>query len=134
MTQTLEETNKALVLAAFDAAFNQRAPDAYERYWSPTYIQHSAHIPPGRDGLRDLVAAAPPEMRHEAGRVAASGDYVLIHGRFTNIGQAKAWVVVDIVRVADGLLAEHWDVIQDEASQAESKSGNPMFGSHFSAV
>ena len=134
MKQTIEEQNKALVLEAFDAIFNKRDDTAYERYWAPDYIQHSAHIPPGRDGLRGLVTLTPATMRYEHQLVVANGDYVMIYGRFSGIAQPKAWVVVDIVRIAGGLLAEHWDVVQDEASEAESKSGHPMFGNAFSEV
>ena len=108
---TKEQKNKALVLEAFDAAFNRRESDAYERYWSPNYIQHSAHIEPGRDGLKKIISAAPPDMRYEHGIAMAEGDYVMVHGRFSNIGQPKAWITLDIVRVDNGLLAEHWDVI-----------------------
>jgi predicted SnoaL-like aldol condensation-catalyzing enzyme len=129
-----EQKNKELVLEAFHAAFNQRDAGAYERYWSPHYIQHSAHIPPGRDGLKGIIDATPANMKYEHGLIMAEGDFVMVHGRFSNIGIPKAWVTLDIVRVENGLLAEHWDVIQDEASAAESKSGNPMFGDRFSEV
>ncbi|WDF79009.1 nuclear transport factor 2 family protein [Mucilaginibacter sp. KACC 22773] len=134
MEKTIEEKNKSLALEAFDAAFNKRDKAAYERYWSPDYIQHSAHISPGRDGLKELIASAPANMRYEPGLAIAKGDFVMIHGRFTNIGQPKAWVVVDILRIENGLLAEHWDVIQNEATAAESRSGKPMFGDQFSEV
>ena len=134
MQQTNEEKNKALVLEAFNAAFNVRDNNAYERYWSPDYIQHSAHIPPGRDGLRGLIAQCPQDMKYESGLIMAENDYVMVHGRFTNIGQPKGWVTLDIVRIENGLLAEHWDVVQDEASKADSVSGLPMFGDKFSEV
>ena len=61
----------------------------------------------------------------------AEGDYVMLHGRFSGIGQPVNWIVADILRVENGLLAEHWDVIQDEATRAASKSGLPMFGDKF---
>ena len=61
----------------------------------------------------------------------AEGDYVIVHGRFSGFGQPVNWVAADIVRIKDGVLAEHWDVIQDEASRQESKSGLPMFGDTF---
>jgi predicted SnoaL-like aldol condensation-catalyzing enzyme len=131
MTQTAEQL-EALVLDAFDTLFNKRDYAAAERFWSPTYIQHSAHIEPGRDGLFELVKASPPDMRYENALVVANGDYVMLHGRFSNVGQPANWIVVDIVRrIEGGLLAEHWDVIQDEATQEESKSGLPMFGDTF---
>jgi predicted SnoaL-like aldol condensation-catalyzing enzyme len=131
MTQTIEETNKKLVLEAFDTLFNKRDYQAAERFWSPNYIQHSAHIKPGRDGLFDLIRSSPTTLRYEPGTIVAEGDYVIVHGRFTNTGRPKNWIAADVVRVADGLLAEHWDVLQDEATEAESQSGLPMFGTKF---
>jgi predicted SnoaL-like aldol condensation-catalyzing enzyme len=123
MTKTTPEQNKALVLEAFDALFNQRDYDAAARFWSDKYIQHSAHIEPGREGLFKLVRSLPDSLRYE--------HYVIIHGRFSGMGRPAAFVAADVVRIEDGLLAEHWDVLQDEATRAESKSGLPMFGSQF---
>jgi predicted SnoaL-like aldol condensation-catalyzing enzyme len=130
MTQTAEQL-RALVLDAFDTLFNKRDYAAAERFWSPNYIQHSAHIEPGREGLFALVKASPPDMRYENALIVANGDYVMLHGRFTNIGQPANWIAADIVRIEDGLLAEHWDVIQDEATREDSKSGLPMFKEEF---
>lgn len=131
MAKTTEQANKALVLEAFDTLFNKRDYKAAERYWSTNYIQHSAHIKPGRDGLFDLIRGSPASLRYEPGTMVAEGDYVIVHGRFTNTGRPRNWIAADVVRVADGLLAEHWDVLQDEASEAESQSGMPMFGTKF---
>ena len=131
MTQTIEETNKRLVLEAFDTLFNKRDYQAAERFWSPNYVQHSAHIKPGRDGLFELIRSSPATLRYEPGTIVADGDYVIVHGRFTNTGKPRNWIAADVVRVADGLLAEHWDVLQDEATEAESQSGLPMFGTKF---
>ena len=102
--------------------FNQRDYAKAERYWSPHYIQHSAHIAPGREGLFDLIRGLPPSLRHEPGLIVAEGDYVMIHGRFWGEHRPVNWIGVDILRIADGKLAEHWDVLQDEATRAESKS------------
>ena len=131
MEKTREEANKALVLEAFDTLFNKRDYRAAERYWSPNYIQHSAHIKPGRDGLFDLIRSSPAKLRYEPGTIVAEGDYVIVHGRFTNTGRPKNWIAADVVRVANGVLTEHWDVLQDEATEAESESGLPMFGAKF---
>ena len=131
MSRTKQEKNKALVLEAFDTLFNKRNYVAAERYWSPDYIQHSAHIPPGRDGLFNLVKAAPPELRYENHVAAADGDFVLLHGRFTNNARPRAWVAGDVVRVENGVIVEHWDTLQDEVTREESKSGLPMFGNVF---
>ena len=72
-------------------------------------------------------------MRYENSLIMADGNFLMLHGRFTNLGQPAAWIVADIVRLENGRLAEHWDVLQDEATRAESKSGNPMFGISFPA-
>jgi acetyl esterase/lipase/predicted SnoaL-like aldol condensation-catalyzing enzyme len=130
MTAT-EDANKALVLEAFETLFNRRDYAAAEAFWSPDYIQHSAHIAPGRDGLFELVKSLPAELRYEHQLVVARYDHVILHGRFSNLGQPVNWVAADVVRIADGKLAEHWDVIQDEAHQAQSVSGLPMFGDAF---
>jgi predicted SnoaL-like aldol condensation-catalyzing enzyme len=131
MTNTIEETNKALVLDAFDTLFNKRDYEAAARYWSPDYIQHSAHIGPGRDGLFDLIKGIPPTLKYEPGVIIAEGEFVIVHGRFSGFGQPVNWIAADILRVKDGLLVEHWDVIQDEASREQSRSGLPMFGDAF---
>ena len=133
MSQTKQEKNKALVLDAFETLFNKRDYAAAEKYWSPNYIQHSAHIAPGRDGLFNLIRNAPDTLRYEHQLIVAEGDYVIAHGRFSGIGRPVAWIAADIVRIEDGSLVEHWDVLQDEATKAESKSGLPMFGDRFTA-
>jgi predicted SnoaL-like aldol condensation-catalyzing enzyme len=131
MNQTKQERNKALVLEAFDTLFNKRDYVAAERYWSPTYIQHSAHIKPGREGLFDLIKSLPPTLKYESGAIVADGDFIIVHGRFSGFGQPVNWIAADILRIENEILAEHWDVIQDEATRQQSKSGLPMFGDRF---
>jgi predicted SnoaL-like aldol condensation-catalyzing enzyme len=128
---TVQEKNKALVIEAFNTLFNQRDYAAAERFWSPNYIQHSAHIAPGRDGLFNLIKGLPAALKYESSLVVAEGDFVIVHGRFSGIGLPVNWITADIVRMKDGILAEHWDVIQDEATRESSKSGLPMFGDKF---
>jgi predicted SnoaL-like aldol condensation-catalyzing enzyme len=127
---TPTEQNKRLVLDAFDTLFNKRDYARAERLWSPHYIQHSAHIAPGREGLFNLVKTLPPTLKYESGTIVADGDFVMIHGRFSGF-QAVNWIAADILRIEDGILVEHWDVIQDEATEEESKSKAPMFGTSF---
>ena len=129
-TSIKEEQNKALVSESFEAVFNRREMDAFEKYWSPDYIQHSAHILPGKDGLRDLVKSLPAEARYDSSIMMAEGDFVIVHGRYSGI-PGPDWIVVDIIRIEDGKLAEHWDVIQDEATKESSKSGLPMYKDSF---
>jgi predicted SnoaL-like aldol condensation-catalyzing enzyme len=128
--KTSTEQNKKLVLEAFDTLFNKRDYSAAEKLWSPNYIQHSAHIEPGREGLFKLIKSMPPTLKYEHGNIVADGDFVIVHGRFSGF-QPTNWIAADIVRIKDGVLAEHWDVIEDEATKAESKSGLPMFGANF---
>jgi predicted SnoaL-like aldol condensation-catalyzing enzyme len=134
MTQSTAEKNKKIVLKAFDTLFNKRDYAAAERFWSPDYIQHSAHIAPGREGLFDLVKSLPACLRHETGVILAEGDFVILHGRFSGIGLPANWIAADIILLKDGVLVEHWDVVQDEATQDQSKSGRPMFGASFPTV
>src|SRR6266849_4482352 len=95
------------------------------------FIQHSAHIPSGREGLFNLVRGLPDTLRYENHVILAEGDYVVAHGRFSGHGRPRSWIAADVVRFEDGKLAEHWDVLQDEATQAESLSRLPMFGDRF---
>ena len=131
MSDAIQQKNKALVLEAFDTLFNKREYAAAEKFWSPHYIQHSAHIEPGREGLFNLVKSLPPTLKYEPGTIVAEGDFVIAHGRFSNFGLPANWIAADIVRIENEILVEHWDVIQDEASKEQSKSGNPMFGNQF---
>jgi predicted SnoaL-like aldol condensation-catalyzing enzyme len=85
----------------------------------------------GREGLFNLVESTPPTLKYEPGTIVADGDFVMIHGRYSGLGQPVNWIIVDILRIQDGMLVEHWDVIQDEATQEQSKSGLPMFGDKF---
>jgi predicted SnoaL-like aldol condensation-catalyzing enzyme len=131
MSHEIEESNKRLVLEAFDTLFNRRDYAAAEKFWSADYIQHSAHILPGRDGLFNLVKSVPPSLRYESGLVLANQEFVMLHGRFSGTGRPRNWIAADIVRIVNGVLAEHWDVLQDEATRRESQSGRPMFGAEF---
>jgi predicted SnoaL-like aldol condensation-catalyzing enzyme len=128
MGESTAAKNKAIVLEAFETLFNKRDYAAAERFWSPNYIQHSAHIAPGREGLFNLIKSLPPTLKYEPGTIVAEGDFVMVHGRFSGFGQPVNWIAADILRIEDGILVEHWDVIQDEATEQQSKSGLPMFG------
>ena len=92
MIKTTPEQNKTLVLQAFDTLFNKRDYKAAERYWSSNYIQHSAHIAPGRDGLFNLVRSMPPTLKYEPGVIVAENDYVIVHGRFSETGRPRNWI------------------------------------------
>ena len=114
--KTTAEENKRLVLETFDALFNRRDYAAATKFWSPDYIQHSAHIEPGREGLFNLVKTLPSTLTYEAGTIVADEDFVIDHGRFSGFLPVN-WIAADILRIEDGVLVEHWDVIQDEATE-----------------
>jgi predicted SnoaL-like aldol condensation-catalyzing enzyme len=130
MTATLEEKNTALVLEALDTLFNQKDYEKAAQFWSESYVQHSRHVPAGRDGLFGLVRTF-ADARFEYDMVIAKDDFVWVHSRYTNSVNPVALIAVDILRIEDGKLAEHWDVLQDEPTRSESAGGYPMFGDTF---
>jgi predicted SnoaL-like aldol condensation-catalyzing enzyme len=107
------QRNKALVLDAMVSLFQRHDASAVERLYAPHYIQHNPSIPQGRDALQALVASLSPDVVYEPGLIVAEGDLVAIHGRIRGWADAPQ-VVIDLFRVEDGRLAEHWDVLQDE--------------------
>src|SRR5271170_7476721 len=129
--KTTPEQNKKLVIEAFDTLFNKRDYAAAEKFWSPDYIQHSALLEAGRAGLFNLVRSAPAGFCWEHEVIMAEGNLVMLHSRYSGRGTPKNLIAADILRIKDGVFVEHWDVLQDEATQAESKSGLPMFGTSF---
>jgi predicted SnoaL-like aldol condensation-catalyzing enzyme len=96
MKQAIEDKNKALVLKAFDTLFNKRDYAAAEGFWSPDYVQHSAHVAPGRDGLFRLIKSIPATLKYEPGMIVAEGDLVIVHGRFSGFGTLVNWIAGDI--------------------------------------
>jgi predicted SnoaL-like aldol condensation-catalyzing enzyme len=130
MAETLQEKNKALLIEGFETLFNRKDFAGAEKFWSPDYIQHSAHIEPGREGLFALVRALPDGTKWEHGIMMAEGDYVMVHSRYSH-PDGSALVVADIMRIEGSLFLEHWDVMESEASLEESKSKRPMFGDSF---
>src|ERR1700691_4455588 len=86
MSESTPQRNKTFVLEAFETLFNKKDFVAAEKFWSPNYIQHSAHIPPGRDGLFGLVKSGPPAMKYENSLIMAEGDLLMLHGRVSGLG------------------------------------------------
>src|SRR2546423_15658590 len=97
MSETIQEKNKALVLDAFDTLFNKRNYAAAEKYWSPNYIKHSAHIEPGRDGLFNLIKTSPPSLRYEHGLTMTERALVTLKGENSKTGIPANWIVADMV-------------------------------------
>src|SRR5260370_28841166 len=113
MSNSSPERNKAIVLEAFETLFNKRDYGAAERFWSPNYIQHSAHIPPGREGLFNLIRSASKTLHYENQFIIAEGDYVIAHGRFTGLGRPAAWIAAYVIRFVDRHISVRCGVLQD---------------------
>jgi predicted SnoaL-like aldol condensation-catalyzing enzyme len=120
------ERNKALVVEAMTALFQRKDALAVERLYAPDYIQHNPHIPQGRDALQSLVAGLSSDVFYEPGLMVAERNFVAIHGRIRGWAPAPQ-IVVDLFRIEDGKLAEHWDVLQDEVPVTTAPGGTPMF-------
>ncbi len=112
------------VLTAITAAFIDKDFSAIDKYWADTYIQHNPMGPSGSTALKGLLESVAANLRYEIGFAVGEGDIVMVHGRYTGYGP-KPMVGVDIYRVSDGKIAEHWDVLQEETT--ETVSGLPMF-------
>jgi predicted SnoaL-like aldol condensation-catalyzing enzyme len=132
LSQSLQERNKEIAIEAFETLFNKRDYVEAEKFWAADYIQHASHLAQGREGLFKEARELPPDFHWDCDMIAAEGDFVWIHGRYSGRSEPKNWIAVDILKVKDGVFVEHWDVLQDEVSGADSVSGLPMFGESFS--
>ncbi|WP_321911042.1 MULTISPECIES: nuclear transport factor 2 family protein [unclassified Paraburkholderia] len=130
MTTATEAKNTAFVLEALETLFNKKDYEKAAQFWSDAYVQHSRHVPAGRDGLFGLVSSM-GDIRFEYDMVIAKDDFVWVHSRYTSSATPAALIAVDILRIEDGKLVEHWDVLQDEPKRSESAGGYPMFGNAF---
>lgn len=118
------DTAKEIVIKAVTEIFIDGNSDAIDTYFSEDYIQHSPTIKPGREVIKEMFSNMPPNYKYEMGMVIGDGDLVAVHGRLTGFSP-KPLIAVDIFRVEDGLIAEHWDVLQEEI--LDTVSGEPMF-------
>ena len=119
------DSNKSLVLEGIKGVFIDRDPTILDRLFSNDYRQHNPQIPNVTPAIKALLAKLPANFKYEHGLVVAEGDYVTIHGRYVGWGP-KPMVAVDIFRVANGKIAEHWDVLQEEVPAAQTANGNSM--------
>lgn len=123
-TAMAQESNKDLVVKAVTELFSNKDLTAIDRYWADSYMQRNPGLASTSAVLKAALKDMPANMTYEIGMVIAEGDLVAIHGRYTGWGLTPL-IVVDIYRVENGKIAEHWDVGQDEV--LETASGLPMF-------
>ncbi|MGY4928926.1 nuclear transport factor 2 family protein [Streptomyces sp. 900105755] len=126
MTESRTERSKAVVLEFLTTASGSKDFASLDRYVHPDYVQHNPFIPPAKAGLRGFIAGLPDDTRYEPGAIIAEGDLVMVHGRYSG-GPGKPLLGVDIFRSEDGLVVEHWDVLQNEVDARDTVAGNPMF-------
>ncbi|HTE11611.1 MAG TPA: nuclear transport factor 2 family protein [Chitinophagaceae bacterium] len=119
-------TNKELALTAVVDVFNKRDMTAFDKYFTKNYIQHNPLVPDGLEAVRKWVTSLPKDFRYDPGVITESDNIVMIHARLNNL-YGKTYIAVDIFRVENGKLAEHWDVLQEEVPAEKSANGNPMF-------
>ncbi len=122
------ETNKKLVIEFYDKALNQKDFDAAAKYVGPRYVQHNPNVPDGIEALKGLVTMLKekfPNSRNEIKRAIAEGDLVMLHVHSVREPGQRGRAIVDVFRVEDGKIVEHWDVIQDVPEKAANT--NTMF-------
>ena len=121
----MAKSNKEIVLEVLKRAFIDRDPTVVEQYFGANYKQHNPLIPNGSSAVATMIPTL-TSLTYEPGMAVADGDLVMVHGRYTGWGP-KPMVAVDIFRLADGKVVEHWDVMQEEIPAANTASGNAMF-------
>ena len=121
----MTKTNKEIALQALQRAFIDRDPTVVDQYFSANYKQHNPLIADGPAAIARMIPTL-TALTYEPGMAVAEGDLVMVHGRYTGWGP-KPIVAVDIFRLKDGKVVEHWDVMQEEVSPADTASGNAMF-------
>ena len=111
-----EQANLDFVLRMFAEVLNPMDSSAVDRFISPNYIQHNQMAEPGREGLKaflDMIKAQTPQAVHDVKRAFVDGDHVTVHYHVRRWPDDNGWAVIDIFRLVGGMIAEHWDVMQD---------------------
>lgn len=119
-------TNKETVVKAMKEFFVDRDHNAIEKYWHIAYVQHNPGMISGHQGLRVILKnSIDSGFTWTPGIFVEVGDLVLAHSEVRGWGP-NPLIVVDIFRLTDGKIAEHWDVVQEEVPAEKTASGNPM--------
>ena len=118
-------SNKEIVLEVLKRSFIDKDPTVVEQYFGTNYKQHNPVIPDGPSTIARMIPTL-TNLTYEPGMAVAEGDLVMVHGRYVGWGP-KPMIGVDIFRVKDGKVVEHWDVLQEEVLASNTMSGNAMF-------
>jgi predicted SnoaL-like aldol condensation-catalyzing enzyme len=119
--------NKQIVLDAMTSLFQRHDASAVDRLYATNYVQHNLTMPPGKEILKKIVSELGQDVFYEPGMTFAQGNMVAIHGRIRGWGP-KPQIVVDMFRIEDGKLAEHWDVLQEEIPGSGIQMFDPKEG------
>jgi predicted SnoaL-like aldol condensation-catalyzing enzyme len=120
--------NKQIVRRVYELIFNGHDPEAADEFIKEDYIQHNPEVENGREGFKKFFRAfftRHPDFKFSIKRLIAEGDYVAVHGHATEAGPERGTVIVDIYRLENGKLAEHWDVLQQVPQK--TANNNSMF-------
>jgi predicted SnoaL-like aldol condensation-catalyzing enzyme len=121
-----EEANLALVRGLFDEVLNPMDSSAVDRFIAADYIQHNPNVETGRAPLKaflDFIRRENPQGVHDVKRMFADGDHVIVHYHVRRWPDDIGWAVIDIFRIENGLIAEHWDVAQDVVTGGPNVNG-----------
>ena len=120
------EANKKAVVEFYDAAINRKDFEAASKFFGPRYVQHNPNAPDGIEGFKAFLGFLRekfPQSRSEIKRVWAEGDYVIVHVHAVRTPGTRGSAIVDIFKLENGKIVEHWDVIQEIPEKAANTNG-----------
>lgn len=125
-----EQANVKTVLELYEKALNQHDFGGAAKHLGSRYIQHNPLAEDGAEGLKKFIEWRKQKFPHAKSivkRAFADGDYVILHVHSTREPGALGVAIVDIYRMENGKVVEHWDVIQDVPDESKVKNKNGMF-------
>jgi predicted SnoaL-like aldol condensation-catalyzing enzyme len=120
------EANKRMVLEFYEAGLNKKDFEAASKYFGPKYIQHNPGAPDGIEGFKSFVGFLRdkfPNSHSEIKKVFAEGDFVVLHVHAVREPGTRGRAIVDIFRLENGKIVEHWDVAQDIPEKMPHNNG-----------
>jgi predicted SnoaL-like aldol condensation-catalyzing enzyme len=120
------EENKKTVRALYEAVLNKKDFDEASKYLGSKYIQHNPNAADGPDGLKGFIGFLKdkfPNNRSEIKRIFADGDYVIVHVHAVREPGTRGNAIIDIFRLENGKVVEHWDAVQPIPEKAANDNG-----------